>query len=151
MLNYTSRHEHPKRGEGGWMRLQFHSVCISAYVSFHSTIVSSYPVLPGFETWCLSRSPIIVRNTQHQLKFLQKCFPNSFARGPRLVSKNNHGSSHPWSRKYRVSRWQVSKIKHLYLITKFRQLRILTSSTTNNALRDLTLTTVARLVGTGGF
>ena len=30
-------------------------------------------------------------------------FPNLFGRGPLLASQNNHGSSHPCSRKYKVS------------------------------------------------
>ena len=34
---------------------------------------------------------------------LIQCFPNPFARGSLLVSKNNHGTSHPCSRKYRMS------------------------------------------------
>jgi len=33
--------------------------------------------------------------------------PNCFARGPLLASKNNHGSSHPFSRKYSQFWWQV--------------------------------------------
>jgi len=51
---------------------------------------------------------------------LKDCFPNCFARGLLLASKNNHGSSQPGSPKYRVSRWQVSKIKNLYFRTDFR-------------------------------
>ena len=51
---------------------------------------------------------------------LTLCFPNFFSRGPLLASKNNHGSSHSRSRKYRVSRWQVSKIRYLYLRTNIR-------------------------------
>jgi len=47
-------------GGKGWVRMQF-----------HSPVVSSYPVLPGFETWWPSWSPIIVRNIQYQLKSLQ--------------------------------------------------------------------------------
>jgi len=33
----------------------------------------------------------------------EKNFPKFFPRGPLLASKNNHGSSHPCSRKYGVS------------------------------------------------
>ena len=38
-------------------------------------------------------------------------FPNLFARGPLLASKNNRESSQPFSRKYRVSGRQVSNLK----------------------------------------
>jgi hypothetical protein len=34
---------------------------------------------------------------------LKQCLSNVFARGSLLVPKNNHGSSHPFSRKYRES------------------------------------------------
>ena len=34
---------------------------------------------------------------------LTQCFPNFFARGPLLASKNNHGSSHHCSLQYKVS------------------------------------------------
>jgi hypothetical protein len=33
----------------------------------------------------------------------RQCFLNLFARGALLASKNNQGSSHPYSRKYRCS------------------------------------------------
>jgi len=33
---------------------------------------------------------------------LDRCFSNSCASGPLLPSQNNHGSSHPSSRKFRV-------------------------------------------------
>jgi hypothetical protein len=38
-----------------------------------------------------------------------------FARGPLSASKNNHGSSHPFWRKYSQFWWQVSKIRYLFL------------------------------------
>jgi len=53
-------------------------------------------------------------------KGLKQWFPNIFARGPRLSSKNNHRLSHPCSRKHRLSGWYVSKIIYLYLRTDFR-------------------------------
>jgi hypothetical protein len=73
---------------------------------------------------------------------LEQCFPNFFACGPLLASKNNYGYSHPCSRKYSV-----------YLRTDFKKLRIHTSSIRNNALHDYTFIKliVARFVGTGGF
>jgi len=37
------------------------------------------------------------------LILLRQCFPNFFARGPLLASKNKHGSSHPCSRKCKMS------------------------------------------------
>jgi len=43
---------------------------------------------------------------------LNQCFPYICALGTLLASKNNHGSSHSRSRKYRVSGWWVSKIKN---------------------------------------
>jgi len=42
----------------------------------------------------------------YKLNFiLGHCFPNVFARGPLLALKNNHRSSHPYSRKYNV--WMI--------------------------------------------
>jgi hypothetical protein len=84
---------------------------------------------------------------------LTKCFSNVFARGPLLAHKNNHGSSHPFSQKYRASGWWVSKIKNLYLRTEFRELRIHINRIRNNVLHYLTLITLtaARFVGTGCF
>jgi len=43
---------------------------------------------------------------------LEQCFANVSAPGPLLVSKNNHGSSHPCSGKNRLSELFVSKIKN---------------------------------------
>ena len=40
----------------------------------------------------------------HRNRLAQLC-PKSFARGPLLASKNNHGYSHPCSLHYRVSGW----------------------------------------------
>jgi hypothetical protein len=51
---------------------------------------------------------------------LVQCFPNFSAGRLLLALKNNQESSHPCSHKYRMSRWQVSKIKNLYLRTNFR-------------------------------
>ena len=83
---------------------------------------------------------------------LDQCFTNLFAYGPLLVLKNNHyGSSHPCSHKYRVSRWQVFRIKNLNLRTDFRKLWAHTSGIYNNALHDLKIITVTHFVGTGGF
>jgi len=45
------------------------------------------------------------------------CFPNLFASEPLFSSKNNNGSSHLCSCKYRMSGWEVSRIKNLYLRT----------------------------------
>jgi len=42
---------------------------------------------------------------QNIKKSLVQCFANFFAPGPLLSSKDNHGSSHPCSSKYTVSRW----------------------------------------------
>ena len=80
-------------------------------------------------------------------------FPNVFSCGRLLASKNNHGSSHPCSRKCRVSGRQVCKIRYLYLRTDFTLLRIHTSSICNNALKGCTIIKmiVARFVGTRGF
>ena len=47
----------------------------------------------------------------HRGRLAQLC-PNSFARGPLLASKNNHGSSHPCSLNYSVPGWQLFKIKN---------------------------------------
>jgi hypothetical protein len=48
--------------------------------------------------------------------FARAAFPSFFfARDPFLASKNNHVSSHPCSRKYRVSGWYLPRIKNLYL------------------------------------
>jgi len=58
-------------------------------------------------------SKFYCRNRQEQ------CFPNNFAREPLLVSKNNQESSHPCSRKYRLSGRELSNIQFLlnsYLI-----------------------------------
>jgi len=49
------------------------------------------------------------------------------ARGLFLASKNHHGFSHPCSRKYGVSGWQVTEIRHLYLTADFMQPQIQTS------------------------
>lgn len=49
-------------------------------------------------------------------------FPNFFAGGPLLASKNNHRSAHPCSHKNGVPGCQVSKIKNVYLRNNFRQL-----------------------------
>jgi len=43
---------------------------------------------------------------------ISQCFPNFFACGPPLASKNNHRSSFPCSHRYRASRCYVFKIKH---------------------------------------
>jgi hypothetical protein len=48
-----------------------------------------------------------IEPTQNPLHFplhntLKQCLPNFFARGLLLALKNNHGSSHPCSRKYSV-------------------------------------------------
>jgi len=58
----------------------------------------------------------------HHWTFLvfDRSFPNSCAWGPLLPSRNNHGSSHPSSRKFRVTWWEASKIRYLYLRTDFR-------------------------------
>ena len=61
------------------------------------------------------------------------------ARRPPLPSKNNLGSSHPYSRKYGVSGWYLSKITNLCLRTDFCYIPIHTSSICNNVLHDLTL------------
>jgi len=91
---------------------------------------------------------LIVRNPLNDLPFcsvlqprrhVNQFYPNLFARAPFLASKNNHGSLHPCSRKCRVSGLQVFKIKNLHLRSDFRQLRIHTSSSPNDALHDLTL------------
>jgi len=70
----------------------------------------------------------------------QQWFPKCFARGPRLASKHDHGSSHPSSRTYTQSGLQISKIKNLYLRTAFRHILMHTRSIRNEALHDLTLT-----------
>ena len=38
-------------------------------------------------------------------RFFEQRFLNLFARGPLLASKNNHGSSHPFSDQYIVAGW----------------------------------------------
>jgi len=38
-------------------------------------------------------------------------FPNPFSRGPLLASKNDRETSQPFSRKYRLSGWQVPNLK----------------------------------------
>jgi len=96
------------------------------------------------------------------MKFQRKTFnllvqfsPNVSACGSLLVSKNNYGSSHPCARKYRVSGWEVSKIKVLHLITDFIQTPIHRSSIHNIALHDLTFITsktiVSRVMGKRSF
>jgi hypothetical protein len=72
--------------------------------------------------------------SSYKLNFILDRFPNFFARGHLLASKNNHGSSHPCSSKHRVSGRYVSKIKNLYLRMDCIQLQIHTSSTCNNAI-----------------
>jgi len=47
----------------------------------------------------------------HRKRLAPRC-TNSFARGPLMASKNNHRSSHPCSLNYRLSGWQVSKVKN---------------------------------------
>ena len=64
-------------------------------------------------------------------------FADFFDRRPLLAQKNNHGSSHPCSRIYRMPGGYVSKIKYSYLRTDFRQLRI-HSSNINNSQPDFT-------------
>jgi len=52
--------------------------------------------------------------------YLYRCFPNVLAWGNPLTSTNNHGSSHPCSRQYRVNRRQVIRRYISHLRTDFR-------------------------------
>jgi len=84
---------------------------------------------------------ILVANERIEL---QQCFPNLFACNPLLLSKNNHGLSHPCSRKYSV---------HMKGIQNYKLTSQNTSRSRNNAMDDLTLITmtVARFMRTGSF
>ena len=90
-----------------------------------ATIISdseAHSLQHGYILWprtplITARMPLYSLGTSHNL---EQSFPNFFPSGPLLASKNNHGSSHPCSRKYGVSRWYVSKTKNLYLRNDFR-------------------------------
>jgi hypothetical protein len=49
--------------------------------------------------------PLFNKQLTYSFNIQMQCFPNLFAHGPLLASKNNHGSSHPCSCKYRMSGW----------------------------------------------
>jgi hypothetical protein len=77
----------------------------------------------NFELFMKWNAPLLLSQKPasvcHQKRTLSLCFPNIFVRGSLLASKYNHGSSHPCWRKYRMSWWQISKIKNFYLRTDF--------------------------------
>jgi hypothetical protein len=84
---------------------------------------------------------------------LEHCFLNFFACRTPLVSKDNYGTSHPFSHKYGVARWQTPKIKNLNPMTDAREILIYISNVSNNLLHDLTLIKIifSQFVGTCGF
>ena len=89
-----------------WAHNKWNQIASDIKLVFHSSTIA------------MMHSPINIRFTYLYLcKHPEQCFPNVFARGNLLASKNNHESLHPCWCKYRTSRWRVTEIKNMYLRT----------------------------------
>jgi hypothetical protein len=93
----------------------------------------------------LRKEIVCMKFQQKTFNLLEQCFPKCFCLRNPFGFKNNYRSSHPFSRKYRVSGWEVSKIKVLHLITDLIQTPIHTSNIHSIALHDLAFITSKRL------
>jgi len=81
-----------------------------------------------------------------------QCFPNLFARRPLLASKNNQGSSHPYSRKYRCPDDKYPEFWiHISEVISDNYEYIPVARVTMHCMNWPYIPTVARFVGTGGF
>jgi hypothetical protein len=82
-----------------------HSVLVELVVAMTSRCLSGDRVMNGCSqnTFRLTAIPDF-----HFIENLAQSFPNFSAREPLSALKNNHGSSHPCSRQYRVPGSEVS-------------------------------------------
>jgi len=124
----------PLLSSGKFCRLRYDTIS----VKMHLQMFLSITITKKFQI--LSCDTLVA----NERSVLQQCFPDLFACSPLLLSKNNHGFSHPCSRKYSVQ----MKVIQNYKLTSQN-----TSRSPNNALDDLTLIkiTVAHFVCTGSF
>ena len=62
---------------------------------------------------------------ENLISCVRAAFPRSFCSRTCFCLKNNDGSLHPCSHKYRMSGWQVSNIKNLYVRSDCRYIHVM--------------------------